>query len=266
MPGVRKDVQEWISPVLWDWGRDNLVLVIVGFGLLTVLPIFVDGGVRRIEMKSGVRDKNTELNTAAVMLSQRTAHLATKVCDSIDGERDQRYLLHTLQECCKYFKQRGIQVDGVSPDAQVEAVLFEVILSGENSPVRLERKLQTHETKGDFAPAISRTRNRIAGELLDGLITERSPVFTATPEERGSLIEAMKGIGEDYAEYLIVPVHKDRKVESNRGIYGALMIMAEQKKTLRAMDHKLLSTFAWHCSAALSVDVASAAAEKRKVA
>lgn len=265
LPEARSTLQEWIPPAIWEWGSRYVVVVVLAFALLAVAPVMIDTGLTRLRTKSGVRNKNIELSTAAAILSRRVGHLVTKINDSVGGNRDKRYLLHTLQECCKYFKQRAIQVEGVSPDAQVEAVLFEVQLNKDGSPALLNRQVQTHATAGDFAPKISRRNSRDSGELLDGLVANRNPVFSASGPDRDSLGRAMGGAGSQYSEILIVPVHRDRKSDGCEGIYGVLMVMAEAPNTLRALDHELISTFAWLCTAAISVDSATKTAKSANV-
>lgn len=250
----RSSARAWVPPAIWTWASENSILIVLSLVAMILLPQIYDSWATQALFATRESKKNVELSTAARSLSLRTAHLVTKTEDSIGGVRDNQYIRHTVIECCKYFRLRAAAVNGVPIEAQVEAVLFEVVVANDGSPVKLDRKYQTHETRDNFAPNFTRNRNPLCGKLLDTLLVERVGLYKSSEDDVAELEKAMGGTVGGYREYLIVPVMKDRKVEGVEGIYGALMLMSEEPHTFYSTDRELLATYAWYCTAAISVD------------
>lgn len=253
IPEARTRIKPFVPGELWAFLSEWVVLLVVILALVAILPSAISRGRVHLRQQHGLLRKNTELKTAALSFSARTSHLMTKVQDVLDGERDKRYLSHTLAECASYFKQRAIQVLGIEQDVGIHAMLFRVARSS-NGSVKLERIDQTHQTAGDFDVSLSTHKNRDAGEIVSQVVDHRQPVFIKDKAKVDQFEGLLKLTTSKYKEYLIVPVYRDGKTSGPDGVQGALMIMSEAQNSFRESDSAVLQTYAWFCSAALAVD------------
>ncbi len=251
------DMRGWFKPLvaapLWDFTRDWVILLVLVLAALATLPQAVHQGQTHLRQRQRDLKKNTELKTAAISFSARTANLITKVDDVLSGERDKRYLSHTLSECANYFRARAMQISTLEADQEMHVMLFRLIRSA-NGALKFERIRQTHTTAGDFDVSISSHKNSDAAIVFNQVVENRRHFFASNEEDVAAFERVLKLREPRYKEYMIVPMFRDGKTVGSDGVEGALMLMSEAQRSIRESDAEVLQTYAWFCSAAQAAD------------
>lgn len=251
---VRSELSSVFPLWLWQLGASNKVVVVALLALLTLIPTWAAQLQRRLLQLEGAQKRSLELSTAARGITNRLAHLTTKARDVHAGEVDDRYVVHTLDQACKYFKERAIKAYDVDPSERIEACLLRANWPG-NGRDFFERERQTHIDKNEFGFKLSSHNNQAARMVIDTLL--RDGYFFAHEGATLSAFHAAIGAtetGTPFVEYLVVPVFSDRKNEATTRVSGALILMSTHQSMLWETDYHLLHTYGWCISAAKTLD------------
>lgn len=251
---VRDEFRGLLPFWLWQWGASNKVWVVVILASLTIVPTWVSQVQRRLLQVEGAQKRSLELSTAARGITNRLAHLTTKARDIHAGEVDDRYVVHTLEQACKYFKERAIKSHGIDPSERIEACLLRANWSG-NGRDFFERERQTHTDKNEFGFKLSAHNNHAARTIIDVLLQD-GYYYAGDSVKLSQFHSAIgaTGTSSEFVEYLVVPVFRDRKSEATTRIYGALVLMSTHPSMLWEPDYHLLHTYGWCISAAKTLD------------
>ena len=251
---VRGELRGLFPVWLWQWGASNKLLIVILLALLTLIPTWLAQLQRRLLQLESAQKRSLELSTAARGITNRLAHLTTKMRDVHAGEVDDRYVAHTLEQACKYFKERAIKSHGVDPSERIEACLLRANWSG-NGRDFFERERQTHTDKNEFGFKLSSHNNTAARTVIDALLRD-GYFYAGSDTTRAQFHAAIGATGTPpaFVEYLVVTVFSDRKSEATSRVFGALVLMSTHPSMLWESDYHLLHTYGWCVSAAKTLD------------
>jgi hypothetical protein len=249
-----------MSPVIWQWGAEHVLVVIVVLAALVILPPQFAVGRRKVDQlerdeRSVLLDasKNVELTTLARSYGSRIAHLITKADDVSKGEVNDRYIAHTLSAAREYFKERAMHSRHVDADERVELVLYRANWAG-NGRNFFDRQTQTHTETNEFPYKLTSFQNPSGVQLIKQLV-EKNHFYAVSDDDVAEVRQAFD-IAEDtpFKQFVGVPVYKTRKQSHQSNIVGMVLMMSTRDDMLREPDYRLLATYAWFIAAAKAFD------------
>jgi len=153
LPELRVQVRPLVPPMLWDFGKDWVLVVVIISAGCVVLPPPIAKGVLHLRQRRAGLYRNAELSAVTGGLSDRIANLITKAKRTMEGNFDNQYQNHTLEKCCDFFRTRAHRdLPGLQNAAiEVYSTYFEFNRTL-TRPAFLERKIQTHTEVGSLRP------------------------------------------------------------------------------------------------------------------